>query len=104
MNWTSFLIYLLIVYVLYFLVQVLLDLLFFVKPLEQERSAQLYEIPAIEKPIDASVMLEEEPRSTGGEYLLSSGELDASGAQKLEGLMALARAEAIEYTKQIPLL
>jgi hypothetical protein len=104
MDWTTFLIYLLAVYVLYYLVQVLLDLLFFVKPQEQEQSAQIYEISSISEPIDASIIMEEEVRSNEGEYPLSSGELDASGAQKLDDLMAMARAEAIEYIKKVPLL
>ena len=101
MNWTTFLIYLLGAYLLYYLVNVLLDLLMRTKRNARAKPFPVYQIEKEPEPIDASLIPEEEPLTPEEAQVLSSGALEATGAVKLDRLLMEAQAEAIECTKKI---
>lgn len=101
MNWTTFLIYLLGAYLLYYLVNVLLDLLIRSPGDAKANPFPVYQIQTEPEPIDASMIPEEESFTPEEAQVLSSGALEATGAVKLDELIMEAQAEAIECTKKI---
>jgi hypothetical protein len=108
MNWTQFLLSLAAVYSLYYLLNVLFDLL-------RSRGQ-----PAAEGGQDELVFTEEhQPRHVSGDepsagesqgpdanpksrQAISSGPLQSTGGVSLKQLFSLAQSDLIEYTKAIP--
>ncbi len=100
MNWTQFLLSIAAVYCLYYLLNILFDMI-------RSRGQ-----PIIGTSQDELVFTEEtQPKQVGSDepapkpksrQVISSGPLISTGGVRLQQLFALAQSEVIEYTKAIP--
>ncbi len=108
MNWTQFLLSLAAVYSLYYLLNVLFDLLRSRGQPAAERSQD--ELVFSEEHLPRQVSADEPPAGTtqGPEaepkirQAISSGPLQSTGGVSLKQLFSLAQSDLIEYTKAIP--
>ncbi|TCD07685.1 hypothetical protein EZ449_14210 [Pedobacter frigidisoli] len=104
-SWTNFLLYMSLIYLIYYSINLLFDLLLS----SPSNGAGLDEDPVflvqdLQEPIDASII---DPADadllSGGSTgdLLHSGETSSSGGVSLAALFSLASEDAIVFTKQI---
>lgn len=108
MNWTQFLLSLAAVYSLYYLLNVLFDLLRSRgQPAAEAGHDELVfteehqprQVSADEPPAGEAKGPDAEPRSR---QAISSGPLQSTGGVSLKQLFSLAQSDLIEYTKAIP--
>lgn len=108
MNWNQFILYLLVAYFIYYLINILLDLLRS-KPMYAENSDQ-EELTFSEEHQPETVVENELPReekkskvaSPNNRLAISSGPIHATGGVSLKQLFSLAQSDLIEFTKTIP--
>ena len=105
MSWTNFILYLSIAYFLYYAFNILIDFYSAKKTMSPnssstERSTH-YQILEMQQPIDVSKPSVAPQVDFSGAELLSSGETESSGAQRLDQLMEAASRELIECTKRM---
>ena len=107
MNWTQFLLALAALYLSYYLLNIIFDLLRTAGPPSQDVLGQ--ELVFSEETIPEEIPLEMHDAAAGGPQIeeqtkqsISSGPLQSSGAVGISELLGLAQAGRIEYTKTIP--
>ena len=105
MSWTNFILYLSIAYSLYYALNLLIDFYSAKKTMSPnssstERSTH-YQILEMQQPIGVSQPCVAPQADFSGAELLSSGETESSGAQRLDQLMEAASRELIECTKRM---
>lgn len=107
MNWNQFIFYLLVVYFIYYLLNILLDLLR-AKPMFAENSGQeeltFSEDHQPETVVENDVRSEEKKTmvASTNRQSISSGPIHTTGAVSLKQLFSLAQSDLIEFTKAIP--
>lgn len=102
-SWTNFLLYMSLIYLIYYSINLLFDLLLS-RPAHRSGLDEepVFVLQDLQEPIDASIIAPADPmeeRSTGD--LLHSGEISATGGVSLATLFSLALEDAIVLTKQI---
>lgn len=108
MNWTQFLLSLLAIYFIYYLLNVLFDLIrskqTFLKDTEQEElvfsEAHSPEVVGADELTPDDVQLKQQ--NPNSRQAISSGPLETTGGVSLKRLFSLAQSDLIEYTKAIP--
>ena len=108
MNWNQFILYLLVAYFIYYLINILLDLLR-PKPMYAENSGQeeltFFEEHQPETVVENDVQKEEKKSkaaSSNNRQTISSGLIHATGGVSLKQLFSLGLSDLIEFTKTIP--
>jgi len=108
MNWNQFILYLLVAYFIYYLINILLDLLR-PRPMYAENSGQeeltFSEEHQPETVVENEVNREEKKSkvaSPKNRQAISSGPIHATGGVSLKQLFSLAQSDLIEFTKTIP--
>lgn len=108
MNWNQFILYLLVTYFIYYLINILLDLLR-PKPIYAENSGQeeltFSEEHQPEIVVEDDVQKEDKKSQTispNNRQAISSGPIQATGGVSLKQLFSLAQSDLIEFTKTIP--
>jgi len=91
------------IYLIYYLANLLFDLL--TLPGTDPKGGDLaltVSLSDLEEPIDASSYLDDDQGLSQSSALLSSGEVSASGGVRFEEVLSLALNDSIFYTRQIP--
>lgn len=100
MNWTQFLLSISAVYSLYYLLNVLFDM---IRSRGQSiTSTSQDELVFTEETQPKQVSSDEPAPEPKTRQVISSGPLISTGGVRLQQLFALAQSEVIEYTKAIP--
>ncbi|WP_316786589.1 hypothetical protein [Pedobacter frigiditerrae] len=108
MNWTQFLLSLAAVYCLYYLLNVLFDLL---RSRGQSASeagqeelifSEEHQPTQINSDGTAASLAKDSAPGVEGRQSISSGQLQSTGGVSLKQLFSLAQSDLIEYTKAIP--
>lgn len=106
MNWNQFLLSLAAVYLFYYILNVIFDLMFRKGslPVTQGQGQELiFSEQNVPKQIVPAAAPEQQPQALPKtRQAISSGLLQSTGAVGIKQLFALAHADLIEYTKAIP--
>lgn len=100
MYWTNFISYLGMAYIIYYALNLSLDL--WLKKTERSQSDPQnlsFQVVDLQEAIDSSELMDDE--LPGDHTSLQTGPLSATGEQDFEGLMAAAKSESIECIKKI---
>lgn len=101
MNWTNFISYLGIAYIIYYALNLSTDLWLKKSELSQSNlQNQSFQVIDLQEPVDSSELIEA-GEVIGDHTGLQSGPLSATGELDFDGLMAAARSESIECIKKI---